>query len=120
VPGPRERHVEYEHGPGFHIRHAGGGLAELHGALAAQQLRARLVHETDPDPVDPDLRPPPPHPQHEMRARMDRGEIGDPDVLEHAQDGELPLLVDERVIGENGEVEAQAQLTRIDSMTSFF
>jgi hypothetical protein len=51
---------------------------------------------------------------------MHRGEIGDPDVLEDPQDGELPLLVDEGVVGENREVESQAQLTRIDSMTSFF
>ena len=51
---------------------------------------------------------------------MDRREIGDPDVLEDPQDGELSLLVDEGVVGENREVESQVQLTRIDSMTSFF
>jgi hypothetical protein len=55
-----------------------------------------------------------------MRARMDRREIGDPDVLEDPQDGELSLLVDEGVVGEDREVESQAQLTRIDSMASFF
>jgi hypothetical protein len=51
---------------------------------------------------------------------MNRGEIGDPDVLKDSQDGELALLVDEGVVGENREIESQAQLTRIDSTTSFF
>lgn len=120
MPGPRERHVEHKHGTGFHIRDPGRGFSELNRALTAEQLGARLIHEADPDPVDPDFRPPSPHAQHEVRARMDRGEIGDPYVLKDSQDGELALLVDEGVVGENRKVESQAQLTRIDSMTSFF
>ena len=120
VPGPRERHVEDEDGAGLHVGNPRGRLPELDRALAAQELRARLIHEADPDAVDADLRAPPPHPQHEMGPRMDRRELGDPDMLEDPQDRKLSLLIDEGVVGKNREVESQAQLTRIDSITSFF
>lgn len=120
MPRPRQRDIEDEDRAGFHVRDSGRGFPELNRALAAEELRARIIDEADPDPVDADLRPPPPHAQYEVRARMDRREIGHPDVLKDPQDGELSLLVNEGVVGEDREVESQAQLTRIDSMTSFF
>jgi hypothetical protein len=120
VPGPRQRDVEHEDGAGFHVRDSGRRLPELNRSLAAEELRVRIVDEADPDPVDADLRSSPPHAQHQVGAGMDCGEIGHPDVLKDPQDGELSLLVNEGVVGEDGEVESQAQLTRIDSMTSFF
>jgi hypothetical protein len=45
-----------------------------------------------------------------MGAGVDGREVGDPDVLKDAEDAELPLLVDEGVVGENGEVDLQANL----------
>jgi len=47
------------------------------------------------------------HPQHEVGPGVHRGELGHPDMLEESQDGELPLLVDQGVIGEDREVEEQ-------------
>ena len=41
----RKRDVEYEHGAGLDIHHAGRGLPELYGSLAAKELRPGLVHE---------------------------------------------------------------------------
>jgi hypothetical protein len=40
-------------------------------------------------------------------------------MLKHAQDAELSLLVYQRVVGDNGEIEVQTQETRIDVITSF-
>ena len=57
---------------------------------------------------------------HQVGSGMDRGEVGHPDVLEDAQHGELALLVDQGVVGEDREVEPKGHATRIDSMTSFF
>jgi hypothetical protein len=37
----------------------------------------------------------------------DRGELGEPDVLEDPQDAELSLLIDQGVIRDQGEVEMQ-------------
>jgi hypothetical protein len=38
---------------------------------------------------------------------MHSGESGDPHVLEDAQDRELALLVDERVVGDDREIDLQ-------------
>jgi len=54
-----------------------------------------------------DLRTPPPNPQHEMGARVDGGKAPHPDVLKNAEDGELPLLVDQGVIGDDRKVDLQ-------------
>jgi hypothetical protein len=40
---------------------------------------------------------------------MHGGEAGDPDVLEEPQHGQLALLVDQGVIGEDGEIEMQVR-----------
>jgi hypothetical protein len=36
---------------------------------------------------------------------VDRREVGDPHMLEQPQHRQLALLIDERVVGEDGEVE---------------
>jgi hypothetical protein len=112
-PGARERDVEHQDGPGFHVHDAGRRLAELHGSLSAQQLGSGLVHEFDSDGVHPDLRSPAAHPQHEVGSGADRREAGQPDVLKDAEDAELSLLVDEGVVGDESEVEMQCQATRM-------
>jgi hypothetical protein len=38
---------------------------------------------------------------------MHGGKLGDPDVLEDPQHAELPLLVDQRIIGDDREVDEQ-------------
>jgi hypothetical protein len=44
-----------------------------------------------------------------MGAGAHRRKAGEPDVLENAQNAELALLVDQRVIGDEGEVEMQVR-----------
>jgi hypothetical protein len=44
-----------------------------------------------------------------MGARTDRRELGQPDVLEDAQEAELALLIDEGVVGGQREVEMQVR-----------
>jgi hypothetical protein len=40
-------------------------------------------------------------------AGADRRETGEPDVLEDAQHAQLALLVDQGVVGDDGEIEVQ-------------
>jgi hypothetical protein len=54
-----------------------------------------------------DFRTPAPDPQHQMRPRVQGGEARYPDVLKEAQNRELAVLVDQGVVGEDGEVEEQ-------------
>jgi hypothetical protein len=115
----RERDVEDQHRSGLHIHDACGRLAELDRPFAAEQLVSSLVYEPDPDRVDSDLRASSTNPQHEVGARTDGRETGEPDVLEDAENAELSLLIDEGVIGDEREVEMQGQATRIELMTSF-
>src|SRR5688572_10490660 len=109
LPGTGEGDVEHQHRPGLHVGHAGRRLTELHRALSAEQLCAGLVHEANPDGVHSDLRAAPPDPEHQMGARADGRELGQPDVLEDAQHAELALLVDEGVVRGEGEIEMQVR-----------
>ena len=64
-----------------------------------------------------DLRALAPQPQHQVQARVHGGELLHPDVLVHAQDGDLPDLVDEGVVRDDGEIELQR--TRMEVTLSF-
>jgi hypothetical protein len=99
--------VEDQDGPGFDVNHPGGWLAELNRSLASQQLVATLIHEADPDGVHPDLGAAAPYPEDQMGSGIYRWKVGEPDMLKHAQDTELSLLVDQCVIGDDGEIEMQ-------------
>ncbi len=77
----------------------------MHRSLAPDQLRSLVVHEADTDRVIADFGAASPHPEHQVGARMHRGESSHPDVLEDAQHGELPVLIDQRVIREHREVD---------------
>ena len=105
--GPRQRHVEHQYRARLDVHNARGRLAELDRALATEQLGAALVHKADPDRVNAYLGPPTSHSQHQMSPRTDRGEIRDPDMLKDAEHTQLALLVDEGVIGDEGEIEMQ-------------
>jgi hypothetical protein len=59
--------------------------------------------------VHADLGPAAADPEHQVRARAHRGEAGQPDVLEDAEDAQLALLVDQGVIGDDGEIEVQVR-----------
>ncbi len=107
LPGTGKGHVEHQHGTGLDIDHAGRRLTELHGAVAAEELGAALVHEPDPDRMPPDLGASAADPQHQMRARMQGGKFADPDVLEDPEDGELALLVDQGVVRQDREIDVQ-------------
>src|SRR5689334_925393 len=72
-PGVRERNIEHQHGAGFHVGHARRGLAELHRAVAAEQLAPVLVDEANANAMQPDLGAPPSYAEHEMGAWVHRG-----------------------------------------------
>jgi hypothetical protein len=103
----RKGHIEDEHGAGLHVDYAGGRLPELHRALTAKQLGSRVVDEANPYGMNADLGPPPPNPKHEVGPGIYRGEVGEPHVLEHAEHAELALLIDQGVVGDDGEIEVQ-------------
>jgi hypothetical protein len=108
-PRPGKRHVEDQHGTGLDVYHAGGRLAELHRPLPAEQLGPGFIDEPDADGVDSDLGPPPPHPEHQVGAGTDGREAAQPDMLKDSQDAELALLIDEGIVGDDGEIEVQVR-----------
>ena len=116
----RERQVEDQDGACFNIGHPGGRLAEVDRSLALDQAVALVVHEADPDAVGADLGAAAADPEHQVGARVNARELRHPDVLKQAKDGQLALLIDQGVVGEDREVEQQAQLTRIEVISSFF
>jgi hypothetical protein len=66
-----------------------------------------LVHEPDAEFVRADLGPAAPHPDYQVGARVHRREALDPDMLEDSQYAQLAVLVDERVVGQDCEVDLQ-------------
>jgi hypothetical protein len=111
--------IEHQDRSGLDVDYAGWWLAELHRSFTAEKLVAALVDETNTDGVNADFRATPADPENQMGTRVHRREIGEPDVLEHPEHTQLSLLVDQGIIGDNGKIEVQLQLTRIDVMTSF-
>ena len=107
--GPRLRQgeVEHQHRPRLDFGHPGRWLAELHRPLSLQQRVPPIIHKADGQAVLADLGAPPTHPQDQMGPRVNRRELGHPHMLEQAQDGELALLIDQGVVGEDGKVEQQ-------------
>jgi hypothetical protein len=103
----REGNIEDQHRSRLDVDHPSRWLTELHGALSSEELVPVFVHETDANGVNADFGSSAPHPQDEVSARIDRGKVGQPDVLKHAQHAELALLVDQGVVGDDGEVEMQ-------------
>ena len=65
-----------------------------------------------------DLRASTAHVHHQVRARMDARKLPDHQVPPDPQDGELAVLIDQGIVGEGREFDAQGQLTRIEVMTS--
>jgi hypothetical protein len=82
-------------------------FAELHPPVAFEQGTPALVHEPDPHGMVADFAAAASHPEHEVRPRVHRGELRYPHVLEQSQDGELSLLVDQGVVGEDRKIEEQ-------------
>jgi hypothetical protein len=103
----RKGNIKDQHRTRLDVHHAGRRLAELYGALSAEELVPLLVHETNADGVNADLGPSATHPQNEVSAGVDRRKVGQPDVLKHAQHAELALLVDQGVVGDDRKVEVQ-------------
>src|SRR2546429_1902084 len=107
-PGVRERHVEHENRSCLDVGHPRGRLREVHGTVAAQDLRVLLVQEADLHLVLADLGALPLEPEYQVQARVHGGELLHPDVLKDPQHGQLAGLVDDRVVGDDGEVEMQS------------
>jgi hypothetical protein len=99
--------VEDQHSTCLDVHYPSRWLTKLDGAFSAQKLGAGVIYETNTNRVNADLGSPTAHPQHEMGARIDRGEVGEPDVLKHPEHAELPLLVDQGVVGDDREIEVQ-------------
>jgi hypothetical protein len=102
-----EGHIEDQDGSGFDIDHTGGRLSKLDRALSTQQLASAFIHEADADGMHPDLGAAAPNPEHQVSARIHCREVREPDMLKHAQNTELSLLVDQGVIGDDREIEMQ-------------
>ena len=49
----------------------------------------------------------PPDSEHQVGSGMNGRKRGHPHVLEQSQNGELALLIDKGVVGEDGEIEVQ-------------
>jgi hypothetical protein len=107
LSGARQRHVENEHRAGLHVDYSGRRLAELHRPLTAEQFGSRLVDKANPDGMNTDLGAPPPNPEHQVSPGIYRREIGEPDVLKHAEHAELALLIDQGVVRDDRKVEVQ-------------
>jgi hypothetical protein len=107
LPRPRQRNVENQNGAGLYIYHSGGRLSELHRAFSAEKLAAALIHESNPDGMNPDLRAAPSYPEDQVGPGVNGWEVGEPDMLKDAEDAELALLIDQSVIGDYGEIEMQ-------------
>ena len=108
LTGPRQGHIEHQDRPGFYVDDARRRLTELDRPLTTEKLRTRVVHESDANGVCADFRPSPSHPQDQVGARVDRGEVRKPDVLKHSEHAELALLVNQGVVGDDSEVEVQS------------
>jgi hypothetical protein len=100
-------HVKHQYGTSLHVDYTRRRLTELHRALAAQQLTPAFVDEANSDSVDPDLGAPAPNSEHQVGARIDRWEVRQPDVLEHAEHTELALLINQGIVSDNGKIEMQ-------------
>jgi hypothetical protein len=107
LSGARQRHVENEHRAGLHVDHSGRRLAELHRPLTAEQFGSRLVNKANPDGMNANLGAPSPNPEHQVSPGIYRREIGEPDVLKHAEHAEFALLIDQGVVRDDREVEVQ-------------
>jgi len=108
-PGLRQGEVEHQHRPGLDFRDPGRRLAEVHRSFSFKQRIPPIIDEPDGQAVLADFGAPPAHPQDEMGPRMHRRELGHPHMLKQAQDGKLPLLVDQGVVGEDGKIEQQVR-----------
>jgi hypothetical protein len=104
---PGKRNIEHQNRAGFDVDYARRRLAELDRTLTAQQLGAVLVHKADSNRMNADLGSPSPHSQDKVRPGADRREVGDPDMLKDAEHAQLALLIDEGIVGDEGEVEMQ-------------
>lgn len=107
MSGSGQRHVEGEDGGGLDIGDAGRWLTELHGAFAAEQFGVLVVEEADPERVHADFIALGAQPDHEVGARVHRWKPAHPHMPEDAQHRQLALLVEEGVVGEDGEVDVQ-------------
>jgi hypothetical protein len=105
-----ERNVEDQDRPGLDVHHPCGWLAELHGAFPAQELVSRVIHEANADGVYADLGAPAAYPKYEVGSGVHRREVRQPHVLKHAEHAELALLVDQGVVGNDGEIEVQSSV----------
>ena len=111
--------IEHQDRSGLDVDYASRGLTELHRSFTAEELVVAVVDKTNTDGVNADFRATPADPEDQMGTGVHRWEVGQPDVLEHPEHTQLSLLVDQGVISDNGKVEVQLQLTRIEVMTSF-
>ena len=101
----RKRHVENEDRRRFDLRDAGGWLGEIHRARAAQQLHCFFIHQLDLYVMLADFGAFALEAEHQVQARMHRRELRHPDVLEDAEHRHLARLIDQRIVGDDSEIE---------------
>lgn len=116
--GSRQREVEDEHGGSLEIDHAGGRFVDLHHSGLLQDNIPRWIVKPDSQFVGAKFGPPTAQMEHQVRPRMNRRELLHRDVPPDAEHGEFPLLIEERVIAEECQIDSRGQLTRIELTTS--
>src|SRR2546425_244317 len=104
-PRMRKRNVEHEDRAGLDLRDPSRRLREVDVAVASQDLDVLLVEQADLHLVLAHLGALALEAEHQVQARVHRGKLLHPDVLEDPQDGELAGLVHQGVVGDDGEVE---------------
>src|SRR2546422_5208210 len=112
-PGVRKGNVEHEDRAGLDLRDPRRRLGEVDVAVASQDLDVLLVEQADLHLVLAHLGALALEAEHQVQARVHRGKLLHPDVLEDPQDGELAGLVHQGVVGDDGEVEMHEALSVI-------
>jgi hypothetical protein len=110
LAGAREGDVKHEYRTGLHIDYSSRRLTELDRAFPPEELSSALVNEADAYRMHADFRAPAADPEHQVSAGIYRGEVGEPNMLKHAQHAELALLVYQGVVRDDSEIEMQVTL----------
>ncbi len=116
--GRGERQVEDKHCRRLQLYHPGRGLVDLHHAGLFERYVAGGIDQPHAQLVVAQFGAAPAEVENEMGAWMHGWKLLDGNVSPDAEHGEFPLLVNERIVAEEGESDLRTQLTRMVRTTS--